>query len=303
MKKIMTTALKAVTVLALAALVSCGSTKVEPAAQGPKSNSENNVVVAPVTKMEILDWSNRGLGSPAQPDWLQSLVIFKNGDAYKKMAGIDENRVLKTSSFTGKSEVQALNLALGEFAWSLAAELGTSLEGYLTVGTGTRNQHEMNALRNYAARVHADIVGAREETRFWQKLRTTDPETGKQEIVYNYHVVYSMDAQTWELIVKKYMTDLIGELVENNVDQTFIAEVGACYSRLVADADKKDKLQAEKELAAARAAQAQADAEAAKANQAAAEAQYASKKLDAETEAKVDAAKKSRELMYQSFLK
>lgn len=302
MKKFMKIISVATIVLAMGMIISCGSTKVENT-QTANSNKDNNVSVVPNTKMEILDWCNRGLGSPAQPDWLQSLAIFKNGDAYKRMAGIDSSRVLKVSQFAGKSEVQALNLALGEFAWSLASELGMSIEGYLAAGTGTRNQHEMNALRNYAVRVHADIVGAREENRFWQKLRTTDEETGKQEVIYNYWVVYSMDAQTWELVVKKYMTDLIGELVENNVDQSFIAEVGACYSKIVADADKKDRQQAEKELAAARAAQAKADAEAAKANQATAEAAYASKKLDAETEAKVDAAKKSRELMYASFLK
>lgn len=302
MKKLEKIGMFAVAVI-FAASVFLGCASKDSGTVSPNTNKANDVEVAVSTRMEIVDWANRAMGSPAQPDWLQSLTVFKNGSKFKSMAGISDERVVKYSSFTGKSEVQALNLAMAEFSWSLASELSSSLEGYLAAGTGTRNQHNMDALRNYAIRVKADIVGAREEARFWQKVNVIDKATGKTDTQYIYYIVYSMDSAVWEAVVRKYMTELIGELVENNVDQTFIAEVGACYSRLVADADKKDQQQAEKELAAARAAQAQAEAEAAKANQATAEAAYAAKKLDAETEAKVQAAQQARELMYASFLK
>ena len=266
------------------------------------SNKENGVVVNP-TRVEILDWSYRAMGSPAQPEWLQPLVMYTNADAFKKVSGVDADRIVKYSHFTGKSETQALNLALGEMAYSLASELSMSILGKLEVGTGTKNQDEMNALRNYAVRVRADISGVREEYRFWQKSRTFDTVTNERsEPYYEYYVVYSLSKDAWDKFVRSYMANLVGDMIEGGVDESFVREVGALTSQLQEESDRKDRQQAEKELAAARAYIAQADAEAAKANQATAEASLAAKKLSAAEEEKVQAAQTARELMYASFL-
>lgn len=278
--------------LLVALCVGCGSTKLaRNEVHAPNSNEENNVTIDS-TRVDIVDWSNRTLGSSAQPEWLQTLVLYGNARQFKNMFGVSDDRVVKPSIFEGKSEVQALNLALAEFSWSLSAELCQSIEGYLVAGTGTKRQDQMNALRNYAIRVHADIVGAREETRFWQKYNTVDKKTNTTETKYVYYVIYSLDSRTWETIVKKYMTDLIGELVENKVDESFIAEVGACYSKIVSDADKKDREKAERELAYIRSKQAEEK-----------NSQDESKKFESSEDAKVKASQSARELVYASYLK
>ena len=298
MKKFMKIASVLATVLALGMIVSCGSTKVtETTGSQINSNNENNVSVATDNVMVISDWTNRSLGIPAQPQWLIN-ISAGNGELFKKTFGVDENRIVKVSMMRGKSEIQALNLAMGEFGWSLGFELGYKIIGKLAAGTGTYNQNQMNDLRNYAIRIKANVVGAREEARFWQRLKTIDNKTKKEEQYYQYNIVYSLDKNSWEAIVKHYMTELIGDLAEAGIDQSFLKEVGALYSEILNEEDKIDEQKAKRELAAAQAVQAKAESDAA-----IAQANLAAKKLDAEAQEKANSAAAARELMYQSFLK
>ena len=303
MKKFMKTASVAAAVLALGMIISCGSTKVEsaPASQSFNSNEQNDVIVD-TTQMYILDWTARSLGQSAQPQWLLNLA-GGNGSMFKKTFGIEDNRIAKLSIMDGKSEIQALNLAMAEFGWSLGFELGYKIIGKLAAGTGTYNQDQMSALRNYAMRIKATVVGAREETRFWQKIKVVDKNTKEENQYYRYSIVYSLDKNNWEAVVKHYMTELIGDLAEQNIDQSFLKEVGALYSEIVNEEDKIDEQKARKEIAAAQVIMAQADAETAKANQATAEAALAAKKLDADAQAKADATATARTALYARFLK
>ncbi len=298
MKKFMKIISVAAVVLTIGMIMSCGSTKVaETTAPQISSNNENDVSATPDNYMVIADWANRSLGVPSQPQWLVNLAAG-NGALFKKTFALDDNRIAKLSTMRGKSEIQALNLAMGEFGWSLGYELGTKILGKLENGTGRYNQDQMNALRNYAMRVKATVVGAREEARFWQRLKNIDKKTKEEEQYYLYSIVYSLDKNSWEAVVKHYMTELIGDLAEAGIDQSFLKEVGALYSEIVNEEDKIDEQKAKRELAAAQAVQAKAESDAA-----IAQANVAAKKIEAEAQAKADAAASARQILYASFLK
>ena len=121
---------------------------------------------------------------------------------------------------------------------------------------------------------------------------------------YVYYTVYSMDKSTWDALVRKYLMDLMGtEGLETETQK----KIGALFTEMKEDADKKDaQKQAEEEAlykaqlaridaekAKANAEIAASNAEVAKANQATAEAGLKAKELDtreAQTKAAVEAA-------------
>ena len=136
-----------------------------------------------------------------------------------------------------------------------------------------------------ASETKADMTGLREETGFYQKVRTTKAGTKEQSEQYIYYTVYSMDKATWDALCRKYLMDVMGtEGLETETQK----KIGALFSEMKEDADKKDAAKQAEEEALYKAQMARLEAERAKANaDAASNAEVAkaaveAKKLDAQ---------------------
>lgn len=234
MKK--TQAIVAAAAMALA-LAGCTSTSVEDKRLNvPEAkNSE-------VDKVVVVDWTDRTLGEVSAPTWLKNMRRG-NSDTFKEQWGTDASRVVKVSMATGKTEATAQALSRAGFAYTQAAELNQKVIG--RVGQGLNDAGQLEALFVAASETKADMTGLREETGFWQKVRTTNAETGAKSEQYIYYTVYSMSKETWDALCKKYLLDIMGGA---NLETETQKKIGALFSEMAADADKKDaKKQAEEE--------------------------------------------------------
>ena len=279
MKKTITNVMVAGTLMALVlGLSGCGTTKVI-------SDPVNKVEVGSddeVDKVVVVDWTDRTLGEIAAPTWLKNMRRG-NSDTFKEQWGLDSNRVVKISMATGKTEATAQALSRAGFAYVQAAELNQKVIG--RVGQGLNDIGQLEAVYVAASESKADMTGLREETGFFQKVRTTKAGTKEQSEQYIYYTVYSMDKATWDALCRKYLMDLMGtEGLETETQK----KIGALFSEMKADADKKDaqkyeeekraydaqmaRLETEKTKAIEQTATAKLNAQEAQAKQAAAEA-------------------------------
>ena len=279
MKKTITNVMVAGTLMALVlGLSSCGTTKVI-------SDTVNKVEVDSddeVDKVVVVDWTDRTLGEIAAPTWLKNMRRG-NSDTFKTQWGMDSNRVVKVSMATGKTEATAQALSRAGFAYVQAAELNQKVIG--RVGQGLNDIGQLEAVYVAASETKADMTGLREETGFYQKVRTTKAGTKEQSEQYIYYTVYSMDKATWDALCRKYLMDLMGtEGLETETQK----KIGALFSEMKEDADKKDAAKQAEEEALYKAQMARLEAERAKANaDAASNAEVAkaaveAKKLDAQ---------------------
>ena len=280
MKKTITNVMVAGTLMALVlGLSGCGTTKVI-------SDTVNKVEVDSddeVDKVVVVDWTDRTLGEIAAPTWLKNMRRG-NSDTFKTQWGMDSNRVVKVSMATGKTEATAQALSRAGFAYTQAAELSQKVIG--RVGQGLNDMGQLEAVYVAASETKADMTGLREETGFYQKVRTTKAGTKEQSEQYIYYTVYSMDKSTWDNLCKKYLMDLMGT---EGLETATQKKIGALFSEMKDDADKKDAKKAAEEKALYDAQMARLEAERAKANAETAKANLESKKLDAK-EAQVKAA-------------
>jgi len=283
------------TVLVLG-LFSCLSTPKPDPVMSVQTTTEDEL-----DKVVAVDWTDRALGEVQAPTWLKNMRRG-NSDTFKEMWGIESDRVVKISMATGKTEAIAQALSRAGFAYTQAAELNQKVIG--RVGQGLNDAGQLEALFVAASETKAEMTGLREETGFYQKVRTTKAGTKEVSEEYVYYTVYSMDKSTWDALVRKYLMDLMGtEGLETETQK----KIGALFTEMKEDADKKDaQKQAEEEAlykaqlaridaekAKANAEIAASNAEVAKANQATAEAGLKAKELDAQesqTKAAVEAA-------------
>ena len=234
-------------------------------------------------KVVVVDWTDRTLGSESAPKWLQNLRKG-NANTFKKEWDMDGSRVIKVSMATGKTEATAQALSRAGFAYVQAAELNQKVIG--RVGQGLDDVGQLEAVYMAASETKADMSGLREETGFYQKVRTTKKGTKEQSERYIYCTVYSMDKATWDNLCKKYLMDLMGT---EGLETATQKKIGALFSEMKDDADKKDAAkQAEEEalykaqLARLEAEKAKANADAAANNAEVAKAAVEAKKLDAQ---------------------
>lgn len=279
MKKTITNVMVAGTLMALVlGLSGCGTTKVI-------SDTVNKVEVDSddeVDKVVVVDWTDRTLGEIAAPTWLKNMRRG-NSDTFKTQWGMDSNRVVKVSMATGKTEATAQALSRAGFAYTQAAELSQKVIG--RVGQGLNDIGQLEAVYVAASETKADMTGLREEAGFYQKVRTTKAGTKEQSEQYIYYTVYSMDKATWDALCRKYLMDVMGtEGLETETQK----KIGALFSEMKEDADKKDAAKQAEEEALYKAQMARLEAERAKANaDAASNAEVAkaaveAKKLDAQ---------------------
>lgn len=269
----------------LLSFVGCGST--------PKADSTIKVNVEDdVDKVVVIDWTDRTLGEIAAPTWLKNMRRG-NSDTFKTQWGMDSNRVVKVSMATGKTEATAQALSRAGFAYTQAAELSQKVIG--RVGQGLNDMGQLEAVYVAASETKADMTGLREETGFFQKVRTTRAGTKEQTEQFIYYTVFSMDKTTWDNICKKYLMDVMGGADLTTETQK---KIGALFSEMKDDADKKDaakqaeeealykaqmaRLETERAKAQAAADVAKSNADAAKANAETAKTNVVSQKLSAQ---------------------
>lgn len=248
---------KVFVVCAVAALVlgmaGCASTKsVDPTL---KINVDDGV-----DKVVVIDWTDRTLGEVAAPQWLKNMRRG-NSDTFKQQWGTDANRVVKVSMATGKTEATAQALSRAGFAYTQVAELSQKVIG--RVGQGLNDVGQLEAVYVAASETKADMTGLREETGFFQKVRTTKAGTKEQSEQYIYYTVFSMDKGTWDNLCKKYLMDVMGGADLTTETQK---KVGALFSEMKADADKKDSVKQAEEEALYKVQMARLETERAKAN-------------------------------------
>lgn len=273
MKKVFVVCAAAALVLGMAG---CASTKsVDPTL---KINVDDGV-----DKVVVIDWTDRTLGEVAAPQWLKNMRRG-NSDTFKQQWGTDANRVVKVSMATGKTEATAQALSRAGFAYTQAAELSQKVIG--RVGQGLNDVGQLEAVYVAASETKADMTGLREESGFFQKVRTTKAGTKEQSEQYIYYTVFSMDKGTWDNLCKKYLMDVMGGADLTTETQK---KVGALFSEMKADADKKDSAkQAEEEalfkvqMARLEAERAKANADAAASNAETAKAALKAKQMDAQ---------------------
>ena len=250
MKKVFVVCVAAALVLGM---LGCASTKsVDPTL---KINVDDGV-----DKVVVIDWTDRTLGEVAAPQWLKNMRRG-NSDTFKQQWGTDANRVVKVSMATGKTEATAQALSRAGFAYTQAAELSQKVIG--RVGQGLNDVGQLEAVYVAASETKADMTGLREESGFFQKVRTTKAGTKEQSEQYIYYTVYSMDKGTWDNLCKKYLMDVMGGADLTTETQK---KVGALFSEMKADADKKDSVKQAEEEALYKAQMARLEAERAKAN-------------------------------------
>lgn len=250
MKKVFVVCAAAALVLGMAG---CASTKsVDPTL---KVNVDDGV-----DKVVVIDWTDRTLGEVAAPQWLKNMRRG-NSDTFRQQWGTDANRVVKVSMATGKTEATAQALSRAGFAYTQAAELSQKVIG--RVGQGLNDVGQLEAVYVAASETKADMTGLREESGFFQKVCTTKAGTKEQSEQYIYYTVFSMDKGTWDNLCKKYLMDVMGGADLTTETQK---KVGALFSEMKADADKKDSAKQAEEEALYKAQMARLEAEREKAN-------------------------------------
>lgn len=278
MKKTIKSSIALIAAALAFALTSCESTKQE---------DSRNKVVEEADKVVVVDWTDRALGEVSAPTWLKNMRRG-NSDTFKEQWKVDQSRVVKVSMATGKTEATAQALSRAGFAYTQAAELNQKVIG--RVGQGLNDVGQLEALYVAASETKADMTGLREETGFFQKVRTKNAETKQTSEQYVYYTVYSMSKDSWDALCKKYLMDIMGGADLTTETQK---KIGALFSEMKADADKKQAAKQAEEEALYKAQMARLEAERAKANAEAAKAGLKAKELDAkeaQTKAAVEAA-------------
>lgn len=245
------------------------------AVEKPVQDKRNEVPEASksdIDKVVVVDWTDRALGEVSAPTWLKNMRRG-NSDTFKQMWGTDAARVVKVSMATGRTEAVAQALSRAGFAYTQAAELSQKVIG--RVGQGLNDAGQLEALYLAASETKAEMTGLREETGFFQKVRTTNADTGEKSEQFIYYTVYSMDKSTWDNICKKYLMDVMGGADLTTDTQK---KIGALFSEMKADADKKDAAKQAEEEKLYRAQMARLDAEKANSNAASPSAESANPK-------------------------
>lgn len=254
MKKTSAKIMVAATLVAFA-LTSCGSTRVEDKREKVAEASADEI-----DKVVVVDWTDRTMGEVSAPTWLKNMRRG-NSDTFKEMWKVEPNRVVKISMATGKTEATAQALSRAGFAYTQAAELNQKVIG--RVGQGLNDVGQLEALYVSASETKADMTGLREETGFFQKIRTTNAETKQTSENFVYYTVYSMSKETWDALCKKYLMDIMGGADLTTETQK---KIGALFSVMKEDSDKKEAAKQAEEEALYKAQMARLEAERAKAN-------------------------------------
>lgn len=174
------------TTIILIAAIALGSCLEVTSCASTKSISDPTLKILiddDIDKVTVIDWTDRTLGEVAAPQWLKNMRRG-NSDTFKTQWNIDSSRVVKISMATGKTEATAQALSRSGFAYTQAAELSQKVIG--RVGQGLNDYGQLEAIFVAASETKVDMTGLREETGFYQKIRTTKAGTKEQTEQYIY---------------------------------------------------------------------------------------------------------------------
>ena len=235
-------------VLALLVIVlgGCGTTakaKVDENAGSSKETAPIVKITENADEVVVVDWSDRTLGESSIPAWLKDMSRG-NSDTFKENWKVDASRVIKFSRAAAATEATAQALSRAGFAYTQAAELSQKVIG--RVGQGLNDMGQLEALYVAASETKAEMTGLREEHGFCQKVRTTNNATKEVSEEYIYYTVYSMSKATWDALCKKYLMDVMGGADLTTETQK---KIGALFSEMKEDADKKELKKAQEEAA------------------------------------------------------
>ncbi|MGL4985627.1 MAG: hypothetical protein ACRC5H_00625 [Treponemataceae bacterium] len=249
-----------VSIIACVAFVSCLST-------GETTTKEQ--LPEGVDKVIAVDWDGRVLGEPSAPNWLKQ-INKGNATLFKEEFGVDSNRVCRISKGEGKTQALAETFSRVNFTYQQAEELQQKVIARAGVGINSAGQRE--ALFNAASQTKVDMTGLRTEASFWQKIRTTNSQTGSTTESFIHYTIYSMSSEIWASIVRKYLMDVMGDA---NLQTETQKTIGGLFSEIKDDEDKisakkqaddekaynlqKKQLEVERAKAAKEAAQAKTD--------------------------------------------
>ena len=211
-------------------LMGCGTTK-------------NAKVDIDADKVVVVDWTDRTLGEVAAPKWLKEMC-HGNSDTFKENWKVDASRIVKPSRAVGKTEAIAQAFSRAGFAYAQAAELRQKVIG--RVGQGLNDIGQLEAVYLAASETKAEMTGLREEHGFCQKVREKNDVTKEISEKYIYYTIYSMDKATWDSLCKKYLMDVMGGA---NLETETQKKIGALFTEMKEDADKKDLKKAQEEAA------------------------------------------------------
>jgi hypothetical protein len=211
--------------------------------------SASNVDVVP-TRAVVRDWSNRTLGIPSTPPWLQALVLGNAGPVKQDFGINGSSRVkfsLAQNSNRENARVQAGLL--------FAAKTANELKQYVVTGAGAvLDDGELDIVEEIATATKITITGNSPVADFWQLVEIEDLATKQKSQEYLYYTVYSMDEATWKALVRKYTNDIIGQLPDRAV-QTKVAgafaDIDAAAARETAMTEAQFKAQIVSQVAQA----------------------------------------------------
>jgi hypothetical protein len=223
----------AAVVLAAFVFAGCAS---PPAAQAPAaqpaSQDESNMTVE-ANRSRILDWQNRNLRLPSNPEWL---VRLADGDDYtfKDQFNIDDlgtDAVIKLVPVTGASlpTVQAQGLT------QLAAILSTEIRTNINMETATSlSNDQQTTTQDILMTAKFSVSGMRQVTTFWQQVETEN-SAGRRTRQYIYYVVYATGRANWNGLVKAYMNSVLSELMKDPSNRQLATTLARLTDEVAAD--------------------------------------------------------------------
>ncbi|GHV11312.1 hypothetical protein FACS189491_02320 [Spirochaetia bacterium] len=180
--------------------------------------SASNVESDP-TRAVVRDWSNRTMGIPATPPWLQALVLGNTGPVKQDFGINGSNRVKFIVAQNRNRESARVQAGL-----LFAAKTANELKQYVITGAGqVLDDGELDIVEEIATATKVTIAGNEPVADFWQEVETEDLATHQKTREYLYYIVYSMPDTTWKALVRKYTNDIIGQL-PNRAVQTKVAQ-------------------------------------------------------------------------------
>jgi hypothetical protein len=180
--------------------------------------SASNVETEP-TRVAVRDWSNRTMGMPATPPWLQALILGNTGPVKQDFSINGSNRVKFIVAQNRNRESARVQAGL-----LFAAKTANELKQYVVTGAGSvLDDGELDIVEEIATATKITIMGNEPVADFWQLVEIEDLATRQKSQDYLYYIVYSMDDSTWKALVRKYTNDIIGKLPDRAV-QTKVAQ-------------------------------------------------------------------------------
>jgi hypothetical protein len=177
----------------------------------------------------VLDWANRGLGEPYNPDWLKHIVegntqdirkMYELGDSSRDIVRYTVGTARATSS---GAYIGGMNNAMTVADNNYAVELANELKRIVLSQTGAfLNGTEFQALNNAVGAAKVTLVGQRRLMDFWQLVETRNSMTGERTRQYIYYIVYTTSKVNWDAMIDMYLKQVLGYLPKDR-----LAEVAA----------------------------------------------------------------------------